>query len=255
MNRVEPSISSAQFEQEAHIWQVRPESIRNREVLAGFRAVLSDEERNQCDRFRFAEDRHSYLVSHAMLRQVLSAHTGLEPADWLFTRSKHGRPEVGNSDIKGIRFNLTHTRGLAACIVTKDIACGIDAELPDAGRQITGIAQRMFSEEEQRLLGTMHGPEMSTAFFTRWVLREAFVKAKGIGISYPTRKLVFDIDDENTIRVSFDPDLNEDSGHWQFKLLELTDEHHVAVALEKGDKSDLRVVEHTFTPGYTRQTS
>ena len=239
-------MSATLLEHEAHVWQVVPESIRDSAVLADFRAILSADERKQCDRFHFPEDSHRYLVSHAMLRQVLSGYTDLAPADLRFFRSEHGRPEIANSEFPGIRFNLTHTHGLAACIVTQGNDCGIDAEKLDARHHMTGIAQRMFSAEECRQLESLSGAEMSEAFFSRWVLREAFVKAKGIGIFYPTRKLHFDIRDDNTIRVRFDPDLDESDGDWQFELLRPTEEHITAIALRRDGSADFRIVKRAF---------
>ena len=233
-------------EHEAHIWLVKPESIRESAVLADFRALLSPQEREQCDRFHFPEDSHRYLVSHAMVRIALSSYIGLAPAELHFSRSKRGRPEIANSDAPGISFNLTHTRGLAACIVTRSGECGIDAEKLDSRHHLTGIAQRMFAPEEYRQLKHMSGVELAEAFFTRWTLREAFVKAKGIGISYPTRKLHFCIEDDDTIRVRFVSDLDEDDSYWQFRLLRPTGEHIVAIALRTDKPAEHRIVKHTF---------
>lgn len=239
-------MSATLLEHEAHVWLVKPESIRDDAILADFRAVLSAQERKQCDRFHFPEDSHRYLVAHAMLRQVLSGYADLAPTDWRFYRSKHGRPEIANSEVAGIRFNLTHTRGLAACIVTQSNECGIDAEKLDSRRHMAGIAQRMFSAEECHQLEQLNGAELTEAFFSRWVLREAFVKAKGIGISYPTHKLHFDIQNDNKIRVRFDSDLDEDNRYWQFRLLRPTEEHITAIALRRDRPADFRIVKHAF---------
>jgi 4'-phosphopantetheinyl transferase len=234
------------LEHEAHVWQVVPESIRDSAVLADLRTLLSDGERRQCDRFQFPEDGHRYLISHAMLRHVLAGYTGLDPTDLRFSRAAHGRPEVDNREAQGIRFNLTHTTGLAACIVTRSNDCGIDAEKLDSRHRMTDIAQRMFSAEEHRQLEQLNGAELGEAFYSRWVLREAFVKAKGIGISYPTRKLHFDIQDDNTIRVRFDPDIDEGECYWQFRLLRPTEEHITAIALCTDGLAEFRIVEHVF---------
>ncbi len=231
---------------EAHIWLIDPETIRDGTVLTDFRTLLSVEERTQCDRFHFPQDSHQYLVSHAMVRKVLSAYTGLAPAEWRYSRSNHGRPEIANQDVADIRFNLTHTCGLAACIVTRDVECGIDVEKLDSRHHLAGIAQRMFAAEECQLLEQLHGKKQIEAFFTRWTLREAFVKAKGIGISYPTRKLHFDIEDDDTIRVRFDSDLDEDDGHWQFRLLRPSGEHIMAIALRTDEPAEHRIVKHRF---------
>ena len=230
---------------EAHLWLVKPETIRDSTVLADFRTLLSAEERQQYDRFHFPKDSHQYLVSHAMVRKVLSRYTSLPPAEWRFSRSKHGRPEIANRDVPDIRFNLTHTRGLAACIVTRGSECGIDTEKLDSRHNLTGIAQRMFAAEECLLIEHLSSDEQIEAFFARWTLREAFVKAKGIGISYPTRKLHFEIEDDNTIRLHFDSDLDE-NGYWQFRLLRPTGEHITAIALRTDEPAEYRIVKHSF---------
>ncbi len=231
---------------EAHVWLIDPATIRDGTVLADFRTLLSVEERTQCDRFHFPKDSHQYLVSHTMVRKVLSRYIDLPPAEWRFSRSKHGRPEIANRDVPNIRFNLTHTRGLAACIVTREVECGIDAEKLDSRHHLTGIAQRMFSEEEYLHLKHLDNAALIEDFFTRWTLREAFVKAKGIGISYPTRKLNFDIVDDDTIRVHCDAELEEDDNQWQFKLLRPTAQHIAATALRVDGPTEYRIVQHQF---------
>ena len=234
-------------EDEAHVWLIEPETVRDSDILADFRALLSADELEQCDRFHFAEDGHRYLVSHALRRKVLPGYADLDPADWCFTRTTHGRPEIANTEAEGTRFNLTHTRGLAACIVTRNVDCGIDAEILDSRHNLKGIEQRMYAAEELHQMEALDGAELIEAFFSRWVLREAFVKAKGIGISYPTRKLNFDIRDTHNIGIRFDPGLVESDG-WQFKLMRPTKRHIAAVALLKNRPSSFRVVQHSFKP-------
>ncbi len=234
------------LQQEAHVWLVVPESVQDPDELEHFRSLLSDDELSRYRRFHFQDDRHRYLVSHAMVRKVLSGYADLPPAEWCFTRSQHGRPEIANRGTADIRFNLSHTRGLAACIVTRGCACGIDTEQLDTHHHLTGIARRMFSAEEHRQLETLTGAALTESFFTRWTLREAFVKAKGIGISYPVRKLHFDIGDDRTIRVRFTPELDEDPARWQFRLLRPAATHIAAVALHTDQAHELRIVQRWF---------
>jgi len=234
------------LQHEAHVWLVVPESVQDPDDLKRFQSTLSEDELTQYRRFHFPEDRHRYLVSHAMVRKVLSTYAGLAPSEWCFSRSEHGRPEIANSDAPDIRFNLTHTHGLAACIVTQGCECGIDTEQLDSRHHLTGIAQRMFSEEEYLHLKHLDNAALIEDFFTRWTLREAFVKAKGIGISYPTRKLHFDIVDDDTIRVDCDAELEEDNDQWQFKLLRPTAQHIAATALRVDGPTEYRIVQHQF---------
>ena len=222
-----------QLESEVHVWLVTPEAITDPERLAYYTAMLSPEERERHQRFHFAKDRHSFLVSHALVRETLSKYIDISPADWCFSHSEHGRPEVANADIPPLRFNLTHTDGLVCCIVTLDDDCGVDTEKITARHAMPGVAKRMFSEAEHRELRRLEGREHLEYFFTRWTLREAYVKARGIGISFPTRKLTFTLEKNNAVEVSFHPDIEDRRDNWHFELLKLTGEHIAAIAIRR----------------------
>jgi len=219
--------------QEAHVWFTIPESVQDDGTLQRLSAILSAEELGRYRRFHFPEDRHRYLVSHALVRETLSKYIDISPADWCFSHSEHGRPEVANADIPPLRFNLTHTDGLVCCIVTLDDDCGVDTEKITARHAMPGVAKRMFSEAEHRELRRLEGREHLEYFFTRWTLREAYVKARGIGISFPTRKLTFTLEKNNAVEVSFHPDIEDRRDNWHFELLKLTGEHIAAIAIRR----------------------
>jgi len=238
-----------QLQQEIHVWFAHPDHATDAYQLDLYRGMLSAQEFARYRRFHLPEDRHLYLTAHALLRLTLSKYAEIQPADWTFSRGAHGRPEISNPGMRSLRFNLTHTAGLVGCVVALGNDCGIDTERLDAGRHLTGISQRMFSTEEHRQLKQLkqlNDSALIEAFYSRWTLREAFVKAKGTGISYPTRKLNFDIDNDDTIRVRFDSDLKEDQQYWQFRLLRPTTEHIAATALRTDKPGKYRIVEHSF---------
>lgn len=220
------------LQREAHVWFTVPESVRDDAVLQRLEAVLSDEELGRYRRFHFPEDRHRYLVSHALVREALSHYSDIAPADWCFSRREHGRPEIANPGIPPLRFNLTHTAGLACCIVTLDDDCGIDAEKITARHASTRIAKRMFSEAEYRELQQLQGQQHLEYFFTRWTLREAYVKARGIGIFHPTGMLTFTLAADGSFAVSGDAGIdNNKEALWNFQLLKLSEAHITATAL------------------------
>ncbi len=225
---------TSQLLHESHVWFVVPESIRTRSKLDYFQSILSAQERERWQRLHFDEDRHRYLISHAMVRELLSRYADMHPAEWQFETQAHGKPEIANVIDHPLRFNLTHTTGLAACIVHLDDDCGIDAERISATRNPQGIARRMFSADEQDRLLQLAGRQQLEYFFERWTLREAYVKARGTGISFPMRKLCFDIAPEKGIRIHFQPDINDCPSDWYFRLLRPTEQHILAVALHTG---------------------
>ena len=228
--------------QEAHVWFTIPESVQDDGTLQRLSAILSAEELGRYRRFHFPEDRHRYLVSHALVRETLSKYIDISPADWCFSHSEHGRPEVANADIPPLRFNLTHTDGLVCCIVTLDDDCGVDTEKITARHAMPGVAKRMFSEAEHRELRRLEGREHLEYFFTRWTLREAYVKARGTGIFFPTHKLTFTLTANRSIAVSFDSDIENKNEFWNFQLLTLSEVHITAIALNELKTSNKKIV-------------
>lgn len=229
-----------------HVWFVEPDRVTSSALLESCRTLLSTDERQRHSRFRFPEDRHHYLVSHALVRRVLSCYWPLEPRQWQFSTGEHGRPEIANPGMPALRFNLTHTRGLAACIVSLDVACGIDAEYITTRHNPTDVAARMFSAQENARLQTLDGRAALEYFYTGWTLREAYIKARGLGLSFPTHKLHFRTENVQGIRVQFGPGVDDTDSHWQFRLLRPTGEHILGIACRCGQPPARKLISRRF---------
>ena len=235
-----------QLKREHHVWLVNPDDISSENSLAACRSVLSEDETERQQRFHFAADQHRYLVSHALVRRVLSHYGDVLPADWNFSTGDFGRPEITNPGVPALRFNLTHTPQLTACIVTLSVDCGIDAEQLNPRHNPDGIAKRMFSDAEYRALQQYSGQSYLEQFYRRWTLREAYVKARGIGISFHTQKLEFTLHGESTASVVFDCDINDQADAWQFCFIDTGSEHITAVAVRDTGRFPNPVVTHHF---------
>lgn len=231
------------LQKEAHVWFVIPENIRESKIISEFFSLLSTEEINRHNRFYFSEDRHRYLVSHAFVRRVLSKYLEKHPGDLKFHYTENGKPEIlSNQYDQIVRFNLSHTIGLTVCIVTMNDDCGIDTEKIDNKTASIDVARLMFSESEFKFLEYLSGRTYLEEFFTRWTLREAYVKALGHGIDYPTNKLLFNIVDDKNIRVSIDDVNDAVSQYWQFQTMRPTSNHIVSIALKNENKVQKRII-------------
>jgi len=231
-----------QLQREVHVWLAHPDHATNPARLDQYCDILSTQETARYRRFHFPTDRHHYLIAHTLLRHALSKYADIAPADWTFSYGKHGRPEISNPDVTALRFNLTHTSGLVGCVVTLDNDCGIDAEHIGNRHNPIGVAERMFSASECLEMQQLKDATQLDYFFTRWTLREAYVKARGIGISFPTRKLHFRVDDEANIEVRFEAGLQECEHDWRFHLLRPTPEHIAAIALHTGNQPEKKLL-------------
>ncbi|MCK5664900.1 MAG: hypothetical protein KAI17_15520, partial [Thiotrichaceae bacterium] len=100
------------LENELHVWFCCPDKITDKSVLDEYRSILSIEEIAKYKRFHFEKDRHSYLISHALVRKVLSSYCDVKPDEWGFTNNQHGKPDI-SPEIKcpALKFNLSHTDG------------------------------------------------------------------------------------------------------------------------------------------------
>lgn len=136
-----------------------------------------------------AAKRQHHDLAHELLHKALPQYAqsrGISATDELplLTFGKNGKPSL--AEHPEIRFNLSHCDGLAVCLFSPH-ECGADCESIRTYKPRT--AQRVCSDSE---LAMLEQTEDRDFLFTRlWTLKEAYVKAIGIGISYPLREVSF----------------------------------------------------------------
>lgn len=226
------------LQQQVHVWYCNPQAIFDADRLAGYLTLLSSAERKQQNHFHYKKDQRSYLVAHALVRKVLSMYLDKPPQDWLFSTGEHGKPRIReSSQAAGLRFNLTHTSELCACVVTHELRCGIDAEQTARQNQLLPIAKRMFAEAELTSLQNLSEIEFRQKFFYYWTLREAYVKARGTGLGGSSKAFHFNIgeaDAENRriADIVFAGGKKTMVTQWQFEIYQPDAAQVMAVALK-----------------------
>jgi len=246
-----PEIANAQctmqtelidLQSEAHVWLSVPDPLPDNARIAQDLSLLDPDEQERYKRFYFEKDRTHYLVAHVLLRQALSRYSDRLPAEWRFTTNAHGRPEIEFPDEEPrLRFNLTHTDGLCACIVTRTLDCGIDAENISRRHNLQIISDTIFAAPERAVIGDYGSAESQELFFRYWTLREAYCKAKGTGLAERMNNFYFEAVESGRPRLKVFPD-SSDSNQWQLLLIKPTIYHMVAVAIHRPYAADLRIV-------------
>jgi 4'-phosphopantetheinyl transferase len=241
--------SLKRLENEVHVWFSTPEAVTDPGQLADYMSILSPQEQERHQRFHFEKDRHSFLVSHALVRKVLSSYVDVDPAEWQFSAGRHGRPEIaGPAGVPALRFNLTHTAGLTGCLVTLDADCGIDAELITRRGSLQAIAEKMFADAELVTLNKLDGRAFLEQFFIFWTLREAYCKALGVGLGFSKKDYAFETGSDDRVRIRSDSQAGASDGDWQFTILRPGADHLVAVAVRSDGLSGRDVIHRFIVP-------
>lgn len=194
-----------------------------------FLAMLSSEEKARLSRLQSESKRDLFLLAHGLLRTSLSEHADVTPDEWQFATGAHGRPEIAAPQ-SPLRFNLSHTSGLAVCAVSSGCEVGIDVE--DISRQHDPeLARRFFSPREQRDLQGLAGSDQRVRFYQYWTLKEAYLKARGLGLSIPLEAFSFYRDGDGEWRIEVAATIDDDSGRWTFRSWRIGATHQSALAL------------------------
>lgn len=144
--------------------------------------ICSNDELTRADKFRFAFDRHRFLLSRAFLRCTLAPYIGTSGANIRFQYGGFGKPSAESSG--GLEFSFSRSGDYAAVAVAR-APVGLDLEQVRGGIRVDEVAASFFSVTEQRSLAAVPPPRGLAAFYRCWVSKEAYVKACGLGLSLP----------------------------------------------------------------------
>ncbi|MBU8897485.1 4'-phosphopantetheinyl transferase superfamily protein [Corallococcus sp. M34] len=226
---------------EVHVWIVEPERIDDPRLLQAYDALLDSGEREKQRRFRFERHQRQYLVSHALVRLTLSRYAPVAPESWSFVPNAFGRPEIVGPWGARLRFNLSHTDGMALVAVGLEVDLGADVEDAERPGETVEIADSFFSRTEVQALRALPRDRQRERFFDYWTLKEAYIKARGAGLSLPLDQFAFELTPGQMPRIGFDPRMNDVPDTWQFMQLRPSARHHAAVAVRRPRGAPLTV--------------
>lgn len=149
-------------------------------------SLLNENELARANRFYFDRHRRRFTVARAMLRLILGRYLQYDASQLIFKYNQYGKPQINHS--QNVEFNLSHSQDLALLAIGQQFPLGIDLEFFSA-RPYDGIAKNLFSQQELQIFLKLPFHLKPQAFFHIWAQKEAFIKACGMGLAYPTKRL------------------------------------------------------------------
>ena len=201
--------------------------------MASFYRILSFDEIERAEKYRFRKDRDRFVIARGTLRTILGNYLKIEPSQILFKYSSFGKPLL--SEIPGraaLCFNVSHSHELALYAFTLQREIGIDVEYIQRHFVFEDIAEKFFSGDEIAMLKQMPEDVRAEAFFNCWTCKEAYIKAHGHGLSLPLESFSVSFTlDESDVSLNVTGDSKE-SLRWVIRKLAPMSDYAVAIAVE-----------------------
>jgi 4'-phosphopantetheinyl transferase len=217
---------------EAHVWLAHFAVTPLRTIQ--FEAMLALEERARAARFHQPQDRQRYTTARACLRLLLGRYLQVPPEQIRFTANVFGKPRL-ETDPSGpdLRFNLSHSDELVLIGFALGRELGVDVERLRPEFATDEIAERFFSRGEVAALRALPREARQEAFFRCWTRKEAYLKARGDGLSFPLEQLEVSMGDSPAVlHAANDPHV---SSRWEMWDLAMAPGYAAAVVVEGRD--------------------
>ena len=175
-------VSLSSLANDVHVWLVRVDD--NGLCLACCETLLSVAERARAANFKFEKDRRLYIVAHAALRSILAGYLNVAPDQLEFESGRNGKPRLTPTFTNDkLEFNLSHSHEVALIAVTRGRDIGVDVERIREDFAFAEVAERYFTAREVGAIRALSEELQRRAFYQCWTSKEAFLKAKGVGLS------------------------------------------------------------------------
>ena len=219
---------------EAHLWLFNLEQLLP--VKTDWERPLSSEEIARANRFIADRDRKRFLARRGILRQLLGNYCGLEPAEVSYQADPNGKLYLPSNSLS---FNLSKSGDRIAYVFSLEKDAGVDIEQARPFTDLSLLAKRAFSQEEQAALAKLPPSLQVEAFYHTWTQKEAFIKATGMGLRKPLEDFSVCVDPDKPGKLISIKRVRDSLADWKMACFKPEEGLQVAVCIRT--KSDLQV--------------
>jgi 4'-phosphopantetheinyl transferase len=221
---------------QVHVWRVCLN--HSPTTTPRFSGILSPDEQERAARFNFEKNRNQFIEARAALRFILSGYLKLSPQELEFSYGAYGKPALANgqSDNK-LRFSLSRRDGLALIAVAYGREVGVDVEYVRPDLPLLEVAEASFSSAELATLRSLPQHSRTAGFYNCWTRKEAYVKARGEGVSFPLKQFDVSLNPGAPATLLEIRDDDDEIDRWTLQELSVSENYLGALAVEGANLS------------------
>lgn len=190
------------------------------EKIASLHELLSADEQERAARYIPEDARRAFITARGQMRTLLGAYLKRAPNSLRFAFNPQNKPSLPGC---GLGFNLSHSAGMGLLAITAGPEVGVDVESTRRAVDFAPIAQRFFAPPEAAYLLGLPLAEQPRAFFAIWTRKEAYIKARGGGLSIPL--------DSFTVNAGLPPRLSAPDPGWSIRDIQPGPEYAAALVV------------------------
>lgn len=217
-------------EASVEVWTVSLEALAP--GIEQWHTLLGEDEKKRAARIRIERARRQFIIARGVLRELLANYLRRQAREIMFTYGPHGKPLLPTTENpKELHFSLSHSHGLAVFAFTERRELGVDVERVRDKVPCEALARRYFSPRETAELMSLPPVQRRRAFFHCWTRKEAFIKAKGMGLALPLNQfeVVLAPNVPAALRyTAWDP---SEASQWRLVDLRVHDDYAAALAV------------------------
>ncbi len=202
---------------DVHLWWVDLNFSRGEQEL--IKQNLSSAERARADKFKVADMRGQYEISHGVLRSILSRYLDQKPANICISQTNRGKPFL--TEVNDLHFNLAHVGDQALIAVSRVAKTGVDLEEVQPEKDLGALARRVFSPLELEEYLALPVSQRVRGFYCGWTRKEAYLKAVGVGIGASLREFAVNLAPDQPARLLWVKGRPVEPQLWTVQHLEL----------------------------------
>jgi len=218
-----------------HVWLAATSATRDLRQYCY--PLLSAAEQERARRFKFEKDEKLFAVAHAAQRSILARYLSVAPTEIEFIIGPQGKPRLAAASGESLRFNLSHS-GELAVIAIGSRELGVDVESIKENFGFEEVAEHFFTAREVAALRALPNPWQRRAFYQCWTCKEAFLKAKGTGLSG-------ELDEVQIVPNDQSARIDAQVPGWWLKEIDVG-EGYAAAVVNEGGPAEVRI--HRWAP-------